>query len=493
MNNSPMYESPMALALANLLDQGALPLLDDTVADRSGGVMYCQDPYIWHFNCRTQRLKFRWIINNELLEHEIKAHVQSIAKRTSVRNAYNTAIAITTLLKSANAYPILSFSQTTDEYENALSSSMEQIFSDLEISKQLDKFWRLKNFYRWGCLFALNGGFNVQKFLKYAQIEIPGNEKGAAVRTGHHDNGALHPDDLQQIITALREDKPESHRELIEHIVVALGIALGRNAENFTLLLEHHVIQLTHNNINRYYLRIPRIKKRKNPYSELKTVPIEPTLGQMLMKLVATNQPRDIDTTGPIGAKITRLMPANRPLLRAGKTTTPQSSNAAWRHFLVPSQVTTLMKSFVKRKKIKSKHTQKLITINPRRLRYTFGTNLAARGVSARELASLLDHSDIQNVRVYTDLSRILSDRLEKAASGKIEFVLDLLTGKIKPENINQDGSTSNDRNLRPQPTTNTRPCSSCAAFQAYAHVASSHEFPTSSTKKVTNNNGENS
>lgn len=462
----------MVVALTQLLDFGALPLLDEMIEDKSGSTLLCQDHQVWQFNCRAQGLEHSWDITNELLEYLIKAHVQAVARRSSVRNAFNTATALARLLKSADDYSAMSFANTIDQFSCALSRCIEQIYKGLDQKMQLDKFWRLKNFYRWGCLFAPDAGFKTEDFVRYAQIQIPGNVKGEAVRSADPNQGVLAPDELKLLIAAIRNDHPTTHRELIEHVTVALALAIGRNSENFTLILEEHVIQITHDNVTRYYLRVPRIKKRTNPFRVLKTVPIEPQLGQKLLELVAMNQSLDLNTTKPFNARSAVLTSAFRPLLQTGIGTIKSASTAIWTKFLVTAQVTQLLKSFVKRKHLVSSSTGHLIALTPRRLRYTFATNLASMGLASRELASLLDHSDTQCVRVYTDLNGILSDRLEKAAAGKIEFVMALLTGQITPGELNTYLSpASTIEEQQPVSSASPRPCASCPAFQPYSHV----------------------
>jgi len=310
----------MVVALTQLLDFGALPLLDEMIEDKSGSTLLCQDHQVWQFNCRAQGLEHSWDITNELLEYLIKAHVQAVARRSSVRNAFNTATALARLLKSADDYSAMSFANTIDQFSCALSRCIEQIYKGLDQKMQLDKFWRLKNFYRWGCLFAPDAGFKTEDFVRYAQIQIPGNVKGEAVRSADPNQGVLAPDELKLLIAAVRNDHPTTHRELIEHVTVALALAIGRNSENFTLILEEHVIQITHDNVTRYYLRVPRIKKRTNPFRVLKTVPIEPQLGQKLLELVAMNQSLDLNTTKPFNARSAVLTSAFRPLLQTDRS-----------------------------------------------------------------------------------------------------------------------------------------------------------------------------
>jgi hypothetical protein len=69
-------------------------------------------------------------------------------------------------------------------------------------------------------------------------------------------------------------------------------------------------------------------------------------------------------------------------------------------------------------------------------------------------------------------LSGIISDRLEKAAAGNIEFVMALLTGQITPSELDtylKPASLITEQ--QPLSSTSPRPCASCPAFQPYSHV----------------------
>ena len=68
--------------------------------------------------------------------------------------------------------------------------------------------------------------------------------------------------------------------------------------------------------------------------------------------------------------------------------------------------------------------TTEPMRLTTRRFRYTVATMLAANGVSRKELASRLDHSDLQNVSVYYEVLDYLSFHLDRAtALGYAEHV----------------------------------------------------------------------
>jgi hypothetical protein len=61
-------------------------------------------------------------------------------------------------------------------------------------------------------------------------------------------------------------------------------------------------------------------------------------------------------------------------------------------------------------------------------------------GISARDLAEALDHSDLQNVRVYFDAQSTVVERLDRAGATAIAPKLALFKGQPKPR-AEGDGS----------------------------------------------------
>ncbi len=63
----------------------------------------------------------------------------------------------------------------------------------------------------------------------------------------------------------------------------------------------------------------------------------------------------------------------------------------------------TMLNDFAKQQLALSERTGDIIHISARRFRYTRATNLGNKGISADIIAEILDHSDTQNVGVYTE------------------------------------------------------------------------------------------
>ena len=101
-----------------------------------------------------------------------------------------------------------------------------------------------------------------------------------------------------------------------------------------------------------------------------------------------------------------------------------------WAWHLFSSDFTNLIQDAVERYGIISPRTSKLLHLTTRRLRYTFATNRVREGISARELADALDHTDLQHVRVYFDARSTVVERLDRAAAMAIAPMLKLFKGR---------------------------------------------------------------
>jgi hypothetical protein len=112
------------------------------------------------------------------------------------------------------------------------------------------------------------------------------------------------------------------------------------------------------------------------------------------------------------------------------------------------SEISQLIKDFVIRHEIVSPITGQLLHINTRRLRYTLATSLASEGISRKELARILDHTDTQHVQVYFDLAGTIVEHLDKATAKGFSKYLQLFKGKIIDEDTEATNGDRNDKHL---------------------------------------------
>jgi hypothetical protein len=86
---------------------------------------------------------------------------------------------------------------------------------------------------------------------------------------------------------------------------------------------------------------------------------------------------------------------------------------------LLSEEFTGLVQSAALRVGVISPRTGAPLHVTCRRLRYTFATRLVREGASQRQVAELLDHSDLQNVQCYFDLKSDIVESLDDAIGNR--------------------------------------------------------------------------
>ena len=274
-------------------------------------------------------------------------------------------------------------------------------------------------------------GFNSAYALELEAMTIPSNPKGEAVRMEDLEMGALHRTlELPLLIRALKEDKSKQFEHVQQKVAIALSIAFGRNPANLTYLREEDFINLTVNDREPcFILKIPRIKKRQlNPRDDFVEEYLEPAYANYIMELIDINQTLDVQINYN-----DRIVPSPRPLFinKKGNRSALLAKDFDNVYNMCSADISNLLKQFVIRHKIISPITKKPLQINTRRLRYTLAVGLASEGISKRELARILDHSDTQHVLVYFEMANKIIEHLDKASAKGFSRYLKLFKGHI--------------------------------------------------------------
>ncbi len=81
-------------------------------------------------------------------------------------------------------------------------------------------------------------------------------------------------------------------------------------------------------------------------------------------------------------------------------------------HYSASSLELHALRKFCIHQKAISERTGEIIHVTARRFHHTRGTNLGRKGVGATIIAELLDHTDTQNVKVYTKIQLIQCNTL---------------------------------------------------------------------------------
>jgi len=95
----------------------------------------------------------------------------------------------------------------------------------------------------------------------------------------------------------------------------------------------------------------------------------------------------------------------------------------------------------------RSERTGEFINFTSRRFRYTKGTNLARRGITGVALAAALDHTDTQNIDVYTENTEEMGQQISAIMAPILAPLAQAFAGKLI--NSERDALRANDPHSR--------------------------------------------
>lgn len=376
-------------------------------------------------------------VSNLQLRNALKYYVSDQISRVSTTAGYKVFQEVWRL--------VLKYWGKDNIPENTKHHLIDLFENAINTQRARHKLWMMYNPIRWYIWCSDNISDSTFSDAYAAELEtmvIPGGPRGEAVRMSDPDMGPLHRSlELPLLITALKEDKSLEFENLQQKAVMALSLAFGRNPANLTYLRESDLVKLDPSRDDPcYIIRMPRIKKRFiNPRDDLINEYLDPHFGRILENLVEKNNLVSLSFNGRDFSN-----PENRPLLisTGGNRVAMFSQDAENIFNMTSGDISRLMSAFIERHNIISPLTGELMHVTPRRLRYTLATGLAAEGISRRELARILDHTDTQHVGVYFDVAGKVVDHLDKAMAKKFSKYLNFFKGKL----VNGDDDAVNGR-----------------------------------------------
>lgn len=378
---------------------------------------------VWRFNDTTHPASFdfaRYDIGNPWLLYALKRHLIFCARRISPIESYNIIRLNTIHLSRTKAWRNLAAATELDEHESLLNKAMSEAKESLTSQGVLYNFHRLRAWYVWCSDYLPDFGFDPEEAYKWQLVKVPKNESGVAVRTSDPTGGPLNDAELILLRRALMSDVSMDPVHVQQRAAIWLALVFGRNPSNSVLLRQGDFCRLDKDVDDMWILRIPRIKKRSLPRTKFKDEYVDSSLAKVIEALIAH---------GPSGPE---QEPTERPLFarqtpREHMIGTPMEP---WAWHLTASEFTQSIQSAVERYGIVSPRTGEPLYVTTRRLRYTFATNRVREGISARDLADALDHSDLQHVQVYFDARSTVVERLDRAAAMEIAPKLHLFKGR---------------------------------------------------------------
>jgi integrase len=290
----------------------------------------------------------------------------------------------------------------------------EQVFGLSDLSERVYRAFARKAgtvhghfvaFYRW-CVGQGFAGFDLQILMRLRRVPIHSGVRGKAIRSSNPRKGALVWEEQQLLTRALAAPAPQTHPR--DRLIVWLFQELGSRPSAIGALRNRH-LQATPLG-DAYILHVPRVKQ-SGPTRDLVPRKISKGLG-------------DLSRSLRVGGDDESLIPGHLEYSWATK---------ACRAFV---DANALRSPRLVAHDAQGVEQPEPLPLNPCRLRYTMGTNLAQQGASPEQIAAMLDDRTLAMALVYTHNTSELVDALEETLDRHPAWLrqMHLFLGKIGTE-----------------------------------------------------------
>lgn len=285
------------------------------------------------------------------------------------------------------------------------------------------------------------------------QLRLPGNDKGIAVLTMDPTLGPYTTLELEAIQSALNAAYEQGAIETDGYVLAWLFMLHGQRPIQFAALKVCDVKGPDSDGSNgTYSILMPRAKQKLvDMRREFKERPVVEQIGEVLLEYARDVRGRFVDKLRDA---------AQAPLFPSPRVTkwTP-----GYEYHRTGDSIAELLKRSIKPLKACSERTGKPSNITPIRFRRTFGTRAAEEGYSPVVIAELLDHSDTQNVGVYTAATPAIIDRIDRAIALQMAPIAQAFAGVlIKDESEATRGSDPASRIVDLRIDQTAKPMGSC-------------------------------
>lgn len=281
-------------------------------------------------------------------------------------------------------------------------------------------------------------GIKPALFSLLSQLKLKGNQKGVPVLIMDPLTGPLSHIESEAIQDALNDAYSTGKVEEWEFVLCWLFILLGQRSKQFAGLKVCDVRASTDKfGQQSFSLMVPRAKQQKaNVRAELKERRLVEQFGTLLFQYAE----RVRETFAGVLADPTQapLFPAKQSRTSAGEY------SLHWTSDEIGMQATRVFSSL----SVKSERTGGRIHITTTRFRRTIGTRAAEEGHGPLIIAEMLDHSDTQNVGVYSANSPAISERIDRAVALQMAPLAQAFAGTLT-NNSTSDSRTNRIIDLR--------------------------------------------
>ena len=250
----------------------------------------------------------------------------------------------------------------------------------------------------------------------FDSIKIPGNVKGAAVRTQHPTKGPFTDVELQGITLTAREAHRVGRVSKQDFAILLALSATGARPGQVSMLVCGDLLPPKRGTSTKRLL-VPSLKKRTRE-RRTRERPIPGELAALLRELVEERY-RDERFPG---------IPAEeRPIFAARQTVFALLEDA----HIGRDGINYALRRVQKTINLRSERTGAPVILSARRFRATLGTRAAEAGHPPVVIADLLDHTDLQHVGVYVETRPSIVGRIDAALHGLLEPLAGLFTGTV--------------------------------------------------------------
>ena len=267
---------------------------------------------------------------------------------------------------------------------------------------------------------------------------LSGNEKGKAVLMRCPYTGAFTDNEILALMSELNRLWKEDLISFETYAYINLLQSTARRPIQIRHLKFKDLRKEMSNGTWNYYLDIPTAKKRNATFrSSFKSLSITEDLYLILLNFIEYQYKKLLEL---VKEAIILNNKNELPIFIDWDSLKQNIRNKCFDvsllekdifHYSSSSLERNVLRTVCIQQKAISERTGDTIHVNARRFRHTRGTNLGRKGVGALIIAELLDHSDTQNVKVYTENTADTVQYIDHVMGAEMGKLAQAFTGKI--------------------------------------------------------------
>lgn len=286
------------------------------------------------------------------------------------------------------------------------------------------------------------------------ELTLKGNPKGNAVKGACPYSGPLTHNELGALIDWASNAFTKEILNLKEYVGFMALVLTGRRYVQIRSLRSVDLVVREDSNGNDYVINCPRAKQRGVGFREQFTpLPINEDL-YLLLHNQRNQSIKYVESC--LGVKLSASQCEQIPIFieetRINKLSSVEDletrlSNTPDYLHMAADSASELIRGVSVKNTACSERTGDYINFTASRFRYTKGTNLARRGISGVALAAALDHTDTQNIGVYTENTEETAKQIDEVMAPLLAPLAQAFSGKLIASE--RDAVRANDPNSR--------------------------------------------